>query len=166
MTFITDPSFRRVTAAKVATIPSKPAGSEVFVDIFTVVGNVNLVSIVGVLTSSITGAGVIAFSFLNQGTGDASPTYLSAYPSTFFTTGSPLNSMIAMGNTIANSTRFINAAGRAALDGPSSTRILRPGTVRLGGADDGITPGTITGGQFTLHAIYEPHSPGAYMVPA
>lgn len=169
MAFITDPSFRRVTAMKVATLPSLAQNATGTTDLFTVVGNVHLISIVGVLTASITGTGpVLRFGFVNSGTGDAATTDISAATATPVAgLGTPLNSMVSLSDTCTGATRFISATGRAALDGPTNTRILRPGTIRLAVtnlASDGSN-GTLTGGQFTFYAIFEPHSPGAYMVP-
>ncbi len=169
MAFITDPSFRRVTAVKVATLPSLAQNATGTADLFTVVGNVHLISIVGVLTASITGTGPsLRFGFLNSGTGDAAATDISAVTATVVgAVATALNSMVSLSDTRTGATRFISATGRAALDGPTNTRILRPGTVQFAVTNltsDGSN-GTLTGGQFTFHAIFEPHSPGAYMVP-
>jgi hypothetical protein len=170
MAFITNDTFRRVTAPKVATLPTVAQNAVGSVQLFTAVGNVHLISIVGVVTSALTGSAgaVLRFAFTHLGTGDAASVDLSAISAAFLISGLPVDSMVGLGDTKADPTIFLGAAGRSALDAASSARLLRPGVTSLGITNlnsDG-SQGALTGGQITFHAIFEPHSPGAYMVPA
>ena len=169
MTFITNNTFRRVTDAKVATLPNVAQNATGTVQLFTVVGNVHLVSILGVVTSALTGSAgaVLRFLFIHDGTGDTASTDISATSAAFLISGLPLNSMVGNGDIKTSATNILGGNGRSVLNAASSARLVRPGITSLGITNlnaDG-SQGALTGGQVTFHAIYEPHSPGAYMVP-
>jgi hypothetical protein len=90
---------------------------------------------------------------------------ISALTAAAWTTATPLGSMLAMPGGVADPTLARTGASRAVLSEVSRGRILRQsGTVQLNILNSPAN-GSLTGGQITFYAVYEPHAPGAYMVP-
>jgi hypothetical protein len=168
MAFITNDTFRRATAAKVATLPVVAIGGAASVNLFSVSGGgLTLVSLYGYLSSAITGANCLPrFGFDYDPVSNGSNDDISNIMAVGWTTATPLGSMLAMPNLTSDATLEKDGSSRAVLNAPTSGRILRQdGVVRLVVSNAIPANGSLTGGQITFYAVYEPHAPGAYMVP-
>jgi hypothetical protein len=168
MTFITNDTFRQVTAAKVATLPTIAINGSATVNLFSVVGEgLSLVHLYGYLSSAITGVNSApTFGFGYNPTVNGSADDISNLTSAPWTTTTPLGSMLAMPGGVADPTLARTGASRAVLSEAPRHRVLRQsGTVRLNILNGSGSNGSLTGGQITFYAVYEPHAPGAYMVP-